>query len=300
MLQKQRYYNMYRFVLLFIGIIAAPISAQSTLEYNLAVGQEYYISQEAKQHITQDIQGVDQIIENHLISEMLFKVIKVEAQTYTLEMRFKRMKMLMSSPTMGVMLDADTFIDNEGDLTALLFRGSLNVPVTVVMTKSGNIKSVTGGDKIIESMFKNANITDQTVIDSSKKQFETQFSSTALSQSFEQMTYFLPSKKVAIGNQWQTEYSGSLQAKNVWTLKSLDKNSYAITGKSNSIMSTIDDQVNMVLDGIQEISIKGNPKTGWFSSISITGSHSGNTEVKQAGLHIPTQITSTVTYQIIN
>ena len=126
--------------------------AQNKLEYRLAVGDTFTVYQEAKQLITQDINGVDQIIQNDLKGSMHFEVLSATPENYTLSMSFKRLKMLMTSPSLGELSNADTDSADSTDITNMLFKGILNIPVSIVMERTGKIKSVTGGDKLIANI----------------------------------------------------------------------------------------------------------------------------------------------------
>ena len=290
---------MRKIFILFSIVFTIQLSAQNQLNYNLSVGDTFKVEQKANQHITQDLNGTEQIIENDLTSTMQFKVVNTTDESITMEMVFKSMKMLMSSPTLGDLLNADTSVIDSTDITSNMFRGTLNVPITMTMDKTGKIQSVTGGDKIIESMFKAANITQSEAIAASKAQFEKQFGSDALSQSFEQMTNYLTSKKIKINDTWTTNFSGNLDAKNTWTLADYNKDMFEITGIATTTMSSVDDNVTMVLSGTQQTTISGNSKTGLFTKIVVTGENSGETKVKSANMTFPTTIKSTIIYKII-
>src|SRR5690606_30398345 len=119
----------------------------------------------------------DQIIDNHLKSAMQFKVVKVENDIITMEMTFKHLKMTMSSPELGELLNADTALKDDADLTSKMFRGTLNIPVTMIMERTGKIQSISGGELLSASMIKAADITDNATIYANKAQFEKQFGS---------------------------------------------------------------------------------------------------------------------------
>ncbi len=289
---------MKHYVLYIILAISSSVFAQKKLQYNLNVGDKFSVEQEAIQHITQDLNGVEQIIENNLMSVMNFEVIKVTANDYTLLMNFKRLKMLMSSPTLGELSNSDTDLIDSTDLSNMLFKGLLNVPVTIVMEKSGKIKSVSGGDKLIENMFVSAGIDQPEIISSSKGQMEKQFGSEALSNSFEQMTYFYPVDAVSVGNEWTNSYTGNMSAKNDWQLDAQSDEVVNISGISTTTMSTIDENVNMTLTGNQKTTILASPKNGLFKLITVTGENSGSTLVHAQDMTIPTQIKSTIIYKI--
>ncbi|WP_449535053.1 DUF6263 family protein [Gelidibacter sp.] len=288
------------FIFLLVFLSSFGVNAQKTLQYDLKVNDIFNVEQQASQHITQDINGVDQVIDNNLKSSMQFKVIKVQQGLITLEMTFKHMKMTMSSPSLGELLNADTSNKDDEDLTSKMFKGTLNIPVTMTMERTGKIKSISGGEKLIASMFKAAGITDEAAIEANRAQFEKQFGSDALSNSFEQMTYFLPAKSVKAGDSWENIYQGDLQAKNKWTLAAYNFDTYTISGNANTTMSNIDENVMMVLTGTQKTTINANSKTGLFKDITVEGVYMGDTQVTAGDLTIPTKITSTITYKILN
>ena len=288
------------FTILLVFISYLSVTAQKVLQYDLKVNDIFNINQQAKQHIIQDINGVDQVIDNNLMSTMQFKVVKVEQDVITFEMIFKHMKMSMSSPSLGELFSADTSIEDNSDLTAKMFRGTLNVPITMLMERTGKIQSISGGEKLIASMFKTAGITDASDIEANKAQFEKQFGSAALSNSFEQMTYFLPAKSVEVNDTWENFYKGDLEAKNKWTLTALNVDTYTVSGNAETTMSNIDENVMMVLKGTQKTTINANSKTGMFKEITVEGTYTGDTQVNAANMTIPTKITSTITYKILN
>ena len=287
------------FTILLIFLSTLSLSAQKILQYDLKINDLFNVEQQARQHITQEINGEDQVIDNNLKSSMQFKVVKVEQDFITFEMTFRYMKMSMSSPSLGELLNADTSNDDDSDLTSKMFKGTLNIPVTMVMERTGKIQSISGGEKLIASMFKAAGITDAAAIEANKAQFEKQFGSDALSNSFEQMTYFLPNKSVKLGDTWENAYQGDLKATNRWTLATYNADAYTISGIAASTMSNIDENVMMVLTGSQKTTINANTKTGLFKEITVDGVYIGDTQVYEGNITIPTKITSTITYKIL-
>lgn len=285
---------------LLILLTSLKLNAQKILQYELMPNDTFRVEQLAKQQITQDINGEDQVIDNRLLSHMFFKVIKVEASLITLEMQFEAIKMTMSSPSLGELLHTDTAATDDLDLTSKMFKGALNIPITLVMEKTGKIQSVSGGEQLITSMFKAVNITDAATIAESKPQFEKQFGSKALSSSFEQITYFLPAKVVQIGEVWENEFEGNLKSKNKWALTHYTETDFTISGVASTTMSSIDDNVVMSLQGTQNTTINANSKTGLFKTITVEGTYSGLTQVTAADMNIPTTITSTITYHLLN
>lgn len=288
------------FTILLVFIATLGINAQQMLQYNVALHDTFNIKQQAKQHIVQDLDGVDQVIENILEGKMLFKVVEIKQDLITFEMKFKHLMMRTISPTLGELFSGDTATQDNTDLTSTLFKGILNIPVTIVMEKTGKIRSVTGGENIVKSMLETANLDDEASIAAMKSQLEKQFGSEALSMSFEQMTYFLPTVTVKSGDTWTNEFTGNLQAKNNWTLTAHTNDGYTISGKADVTMTAIDDVVVMALTGNQNTLINFDTKTGFFKDITVEGVTTGTTQINADNLTFPTKITSTITYNILN
>ena len=284
---------------LFITIIFTAsltfISAQNKLQYNLNVDDTFTVSQEAKQEITQEISGEKQIINNDLVGSMFFKVIKADTDFITFEMSFTKMKMLMSSPSMGELMNMDTSSESE-DMMTKMIKGILNYPVTIKMHRNGKIESVLGGEKLIENMFVSAEITQPEIIESAKGQMEKQFGTEALTNSFEQITYIFSDKVVNVKDTWSNEYQGEVSVINSWTLESMDDTTFYITGKAETTLSTKKESISMNLSGSQTTSAKGSVKTGLVTELIVSGENKGISEM--SSFKIPTTIKSTITYKI--
>ena len=271
------------------------VSGQNLLQYDLDVGDSFTIDQEAKQVITQEISGMKQIINNDIIGAMHFKVVQSEPDYLVMEMSFKKIKMTMSSPSLGELMSMDTTSETD-DMMSLLMRGAIDQPVTIYMYRNGKINEVTGGDKLIENMFKNAGMTQPELINASKAQMEKQFGTKALTNSFEQMTFLFSEDEVNVNDTWSNEYFGDLNAKNTWTLSSIEGDNYYINGTADIAMKTTNDSVTMDLSGTQNTVVKGSLKTGVMVELLVNNECKGNSSIN--GMEIPTTIKSTITYKI--
>ncbi len=287
---------------IFLGLfcfVSIHCFSQKTLEYNLTVGDTFTVRQLAYQHIAQEIGGVEQIIENNLTGEMRFEVVAASPSDYTLSMVFKRLKMVMSSPTLGELSNMDTVSEDSSDTGSMLFKGLLDVPVSITMGRNGKILSVTGGENLVTSMFEYAGIHDPNIIAASKGEMEKQFGSQALSESFEQMTHFYPTTPVNVGSEWRNNFNGNLSAENHWKLDNITDTAFQISGTASTTMSNIDENIAMTLKGNQNTTITANPKTGLFIEIEVTGENTGDTFFIKQNQTIPTHIKSTIIYKII-
>ena len=166
------------------------------------------------------------------------------------------------------------------------------------MLKTGEIKKITGTEAMINKMISDAGITDEFTKELMVEAMKKEFGSESLSRSFEQMTYFYPTKKVIVGDPWTNKYTGDLIAENNWTLKDWSKN-IELSAKSNVSLIAEEDSHIMTLKGTQDTSIIANKKTGFAQLITVTSNTEGVTVMKQmSNVEIPTKITSKTTFKI--
>ena len=134
-----------------------------------------------------------------------------------------------------------------------------------------------------------------------KKGLEKEFGSEALSNSYKQMTFIYPEKKVNVGDSWENEYVGKLNAKNTWTLEAIDKDSATIGGSADVVMNIKDEATTMKLNGTQQTQITTDIASGFVKSMTVEGEAKGIATMPQfKDTEIPTTITSTITYELIN
>ena len=134
-----------------------------------------------------------------------------------------------------------------------------------------------------------------------KKSLEKEFGSEALSNSYEQMTYIYPTKDVQVGDTWENEYSGKLNAKNQWTLNAISDTNAEISGAADVLMEVTEPTTTMKLNGTQQTSVITELASGFIKSMTVEGLAEGSTTMVQLGdQEIPTSIKSKVTYQLIN
>lgn len=286
--------------ILIFSFLSALTFSQTTLQYNLKVGDVFTVKQNARQVITQELDGAFHEITNTIYGLLEFRVVGKKADTFELTITFKDLTFNVNSSIQGELLNVNALDSEADDSQSKMFHSLLDVPVHLVLARNGDILEVTGGDILVSKMAESSGLQDPFSLNLMKKSLEREFGSAALSESYKQLTYIYPTKKINIGDSWQNEYTGKLSAKNTWTLKGLTTSNANITGKAVVAMDVTEPATTMKLNGTQMTAIITNLTTGFIQKMTVEGVSDGySTMTQMGGQEIPTTIKSTVTYELI-
>lgn len=288
-------------ITLFLFVLSnLSLFAQTTLEYKLNVGDAFVIQQNAHQTIVQEIDGATHELINDMNGVLEFKVVAERDSTYEIALTFKDLNLLMNSSIQGELMNVQAKQVSEGDMQSQIFNSLLDTPVQLILSKSGDILEVNGGDSLVTKMANASGLEDDFSKNMMKKGLEKEFGSEALSNSYKQLTYFYSDSLVNIGDTWQNEYSGKLNAKNTWTLKAIDSANATINGIADVIMEANESGTVMNLTGKQTTEIQTDIESGFIMKMTVQGQSEGVSTMAQLGdQKIPTTITSKITYELI-
>lgn len=290
----------YLYTLLFSIFFLGGIYGQITLQYNLKKNEIYVIKQEAQQVITQELEGASHVLTNNIDGVLEFKVIEEGQNEYNIQLTFKDLNMKMTSNLQGELMNVKAQEVVEGDMQSMMFNSLLGNPVNMTLSKNGAILEVSGGDSLVTKMVNTAGLEDEFTVNMMKKSLEKEFGSEALSDSYEQMTFIYSDEPVEEGDTWQNEYTGKLNAKNTWTLTETTDHNAKIRGSADVIMNVEEPAVTMNLNGTQTTEITTDIDSGFILKMSVEGTSEGNSTMVQLGdQEIPTNIKSTITYELI-
>lgn len=276
------------------------IFGQNTLQYSLKTGDVFRVKQIAQQTIVQELDGSSHEIINQMNGILEFKVLGIKEENYIISLTFKDLNLKMTSSIQGELMNVKAKKVIPGDMQSKIFNSILNSPVKMTLSKNGDILEVKGGDALVTKMTEASGLEDEFSMKMMKKSLEKEFGSEALSNSYKQMTYIYPIKKVKVGNTWQNEYSGKLASTNVWTLKELTPKTATITGKAVISMNVVEPASTMKLTGTQNTTITTNRINGFISKMYVEGLSKGVSVMAQmSDQKIPTTIKSKVTYELI-
>jgi hypothetical protein len=277
------------------------VYAQTTLQYHLKKGDVFKVKQDAEQIITQELDGATHEITNHINGILEFKVLGELNNGYEVALTFKDLNLKMTSSIQGELMNVKAKEVNDEDMQSKVFNTILNNPVKMVLAKTGDILKVQGGDSLVSKMARASGLEDEFSINMMKKSLENEFGSEALSNSYKQMTFIYPDKKVNVDDKWENVYNGKLKTTNVWTLKSIEDNKAKISGKAAVLMDVTDANTVMKLSGTQTTTLTADINTGFIINMLVEGISTGiSTMTQMGGQEIPTTIKSKITYQLIN
>ncbi|MEJ1223621.1 DUF6263 family protein [Sediminicola sp. 1XM1-17] len=286
---------------LLFTLFITTINGQTTLQYTLKIGDVFRVKQNAHQSIVQELDGSTHEIINQMNGILEFKVLGIKEENYIISLTFKDLNLKMTSSIQGELMNVRAKQVTPGDMQSNIFHSILNSPVKMTLSKNGDILEVKGGDALVTKMTEASGLEDEFSMKMMKKSLEKEFGSEALSNSYKQMTYIYPVKKIKVGNTWQNEYSGKLAATTVWTLKELTQKTATITGKAVVTMNVVEPASTMKLTGTQNTTITTNRSNGFISKMNVEGLTKGVSVMAQmSDQKIPTTIKSKVTYELIN
>tara|TARA_R110002050_G_scaffold228457_2_gene364069 strand:- start:3853 stop:4695 length:843 start_codon:yes stop_codon:yes gene_type:complete len=277
------------------------VYGQTTLQYHLKKGDVFKVRQDAVQIITQELDGATHEITNHIDGILEFKVLGEVDNGYDVALTFKDLNLKMTSSIQGELMNVRAKEVNDEDMQSKVFNTILNNPVKMVLAKTGNILKVQGGDSLVSKMARASGLEDEFSINMMKKSLENEFGSEALSNSYKQMTFIYPDKKVKVNDKWENVYNGKLKTTNMWTLKSIVDNKATISGKATVLMDVTDANTIMKLSGTQTTAVTVDANTGFIIHMLVEGLSTGTSTMTQmGGQEIPTTIKSKITYELIN
>jgi hypothetical protein len=286
--------------LLFFVLTTSVVNAQTSLEYNLKIGDVFTFRQNADQVITQDLDGASHEITNSINGILNFKVVGKQEENYEIELMFKDLNLKMTSSIQGELMNVKASEVNEDDAQSKIFNTLLNSPVILTLSKTGDIISVEGGDGLVNRMAHASGLEDEFSLNLMKKSLEKEFGSKALSESYEQMTFIYPTVEVNIGDTWKNEYTGKLDVKNTWTLTELSEGNATIQGTGEVEIEVTEPNTTMKLTGSQATEVNTDIVSGLILKMKVEGISTGASTLVQLGeQEIPTTIKSTITYELI-
>jgi len=286
------------FFLLALNLWA--LGAQNSLGYRLEEGQSFTIDQTAIQYITQDLSTGSQVITNDIRSRMEFTILGVTDTLYVIAIEFKDLKMDMKSNLYGKLMEVDALELDETDVQSRIFHSLIGARVRMMMTPTGDVVEVEGGEELVNTMVDAAGIEDDFTREMLSVSLQKEFGSEALSKSYEQMTYFYPAGPVGEGDSWETQFNGKLSANNRWTLDNQSGDTSEISGTAEAILDVVDEQTTMKLEGRQTSKLTVNSKNGLLQHLIVNGTYTGYSILTQLGSEqIPTSIEMKLTYELI-
>jgi hypothetical protein len=294
-----------------LALLTLPCAAQNkyTLAYNFAKGQNYKQTTATDMLIVQDIMGQEMKITSQITMTTDFNVRETRNNAYTLDVRYKEMKLTIDMGGAGASLALDSNTpDDKATLQNLspMLKAVTNKPIEFVMTKSGKLESLKGIDKIYEAML---NSLDASVGEAMRQQvigqIGNQLSDAAIKSSWEQYNYY-PENPVAIGESWDGEVKIKMNdidlvINSKTTLKSVDDKVFVVEGEGilssppNGTMKVNGMDISVSLKGTQKATIESDRKTGWVIRGNVVQHIEGELEAMGTIIPITLDLTALIT-----
>lgn len=288
------------FFLLCIAVLSSSkTQAQETLQYNLTKGQSFKIAQKGVQDFVQIIDSVESKATNTISGVTTWTVEQVLEDKYIIRSSFESIRLKTESEIYGVLFDINTDASVDSlDMQSEVFRGLIDIPFTVVLLKTGEVEAVKDSGAMIENMIVQSGIEDENVKQKIRESMDGQFGDAGLASSIEQMTFLFPTEKVKVGDTWENDYVGDLEAHNIWSLDSYNENEYVINGKASVIMKMDDSTGRMTLEGTQTTQATIDRASGLFNDVTVHQYVEGVSLIPDFGNQdMPTKLTATITYK---
>ncbi len=291
----------YLIALLLFIFFQGPTYGQSILQYELKNDAVFLVKQTARQVITQEVDGTSQVLTNNIDGILEFRVLGRVADTYEIALTFKDLNLKMTSNLQGELMNIKAKEVTQGDMQSQIFNSLLETPVKLILTRNGDILQVKGGDSLVSKMATASGLDDKLSLDLMKKSLQKEFGSQALSNNYKQMTFIYPLQRIKVKDTWDNEFSGKLNAKNHWKLETLTESEAKIHGSADVVMNITEPGSIMHLQGTQESTIITDRDSGFIKKMTVEGHAEGTSTMTEMGIQeIPTRITSTITYELIN
>ncbi len=286
---------------LFTLFLTGGTTAQELSGYSLRKGDVFTVEQRSEQTVYQELGETGHELTNRLTAILEFQVREVRDSTFVLEMRFRDLFFRIESSSQGQLLNVRAREPGKTDLRSRMFRHLIDVPVTMEITRSGEVRSVAGGDALVDGMLAGSGLNTGVERTALRESLLADYSSEALAASFEQLTYFYPDRTVLPGGQWKNRYEGKLQAANTWTLDTVAGGSASISGHATILLKEHSDSSGSALKGKQEMLVETEAGSGFVSKMVVSGEASGQTPMGAPGTAlVPTRIHMKSTYTLID
>jgi hypothetical protein len=286
-------------------VITTFANAQQILPgLTLVKGDSYHQASKAKMKIYQSIAGTETELTTRVAASVTFTVIDVNDSLYTMKTKYD---------TLGLTVETlQTFQHFSSAAPNHLFSSLLSAATqhsfTVLIYKTGKIKSVTGITELINTIVNNFAGISADEKEEARLRLTNAYGEAAFKGSFESVTNIFPDRAVKLNEKWEvvTELASLMAStkKTLYHLKEVTDDSFVIYGTSfektankNAYTQVDGTPVRYDFEGGSTSSFTINRKTGWVVKAQINDSILGTANIKASdeipdGMVIPMKISS--------
>jgi len=278
-------------ILFLILLLCASIGHAQYIKLglNLTRGQTYYLISTTNAAVTQTYQGQPHTTNSIINSRIAFKVIGIRDTLYDMEVKYENLSLKMKFPG-GDMTYSSDRADPTDPSSSILFSFK-NKPLAAVITKSGNLVSITGISQIFENIINRFPGLDANQKAQIRTMMNQSFGEQAFRSSFDMAVAIFPAVPVRKGAYWTSDTqlitAGQTNVHSIYQLSDITDTFYQIHVSStityadkDKFIETNGMPVRNNLNGGMLADLVIDKTTGWVKQSSITQSITGTTEVK--------------------
>lgn len=299
---KQFHFKVF-LILLFTSMTSLSFSGNGKtykLEYNLKKNESYKQNTQVDMKISQQVMGQNIDVRSTIDIETTHFVKDIDRDLITMDFVYDRIRSVVDAGGINQEMDSDTETSMASPTNmGPLYKAMIGIPVSVIMTKKGNVQSIKGVEKLSEAMMNSLENIDLPIgKEQITSQFTQQFNEASIKQLLERTTAYFPDKDVSIGDSWNIVMDMHdpyvLSVNMDMTLKEVEDNIAILEGKGDvstpeGIISEEQGiQVKVNLKGTQSGIIKIDMNTGWTVSAVIIQEMVGESEVM--GMKVPQSV----------
>jgi len=222
--------------LLSLCLLSLNSFAQKTyiLKQDYPVGKKYSYTISSDQIINQKIDGKELSYIQNVGTDYTFNIAGAKGVDKTVTVVYK--KLTIKSVGMGNELILDSDKDEVGKPNP--FSGLKNASFSMILGANGSIKSVTGIEKMVDSMAAKMT-TDTAQLKQLKLSLSKQFNAEVIRQTMESSLKIFPEKAVKVGESWvvntKMQITMPIETSTTYTLKEIKDNVATLSIKGNLI-----------------------------------------------------------------
>ncbi len=304
-------------MLLFVGsaFAEAPAGSKVLLRLNLEVGDQFSYRNISHQIISQDIMGMNQVIDQTVTTDYAAEVTEKISDLYSIRFTYTRTQFVMDGGAMmgTVSYDSDAEQDGEVEAAARSYAAMIGQSFVAKVNSGGEVESLEGLDDMLEAMIKEFEDLPQEEKDAIRSSLDTQFGQEGMISNVQAFFLRFPEKKVKRGYTWDS----SRQQKSGFSINIATKNVLEAVTDTGVVVNTTSTQVSdpgfpmefsgmtlnydikgtgegsQTIDPTSGMLIRSQSKQSLAGEVTATGGMMGN------GMTWPITIESTNTYEAL-
>ncbi len=304
-------------MLLFVGsaLAEAPAGSKVLLRLNLEVGDQFSYRNISHQIISQDIMGMNQVIDQTVTTDYAAEVTEKISDLYSIRFTYTRTQFVMDGGAMmgTVSYDSDAEQDGEVEAAARSYAAMIGQSFVAKVNSGGEVESLEGLDDMLEAMIKEFEDLPQEEKDAIRSSLDTQFGQEGMISNVQAFFLRFPEKKVKRGYTWDS----SRQQKSGFSINIATKNVLEAVTDTGVVVNTTSTQVSdpgfpmefsgmtlnydikgtgegsQTIDPTSGMLIRSQSKQSLAGEVTATGGMMGN------GMTWPITIESTNTYEAL-